>query len=133
MPDTSQNPANGVASFFTEIIEQQELSSRARVLAGFASELIPDSAVSVYTLASVGDERHWVPRAIIGEATIHEQAIASDSGLLGDLFESDGDPITISAPQLGKLVNRMRSSHDCEPWTFGVGALMKNLAQRKLL
>ena len=43
------------------------------------------------------------------------------------------DIVTIAAPQLGKLVNRMRSSHDCEPWTFGVGALMKNLAQRKLL
>jgi fumarylacetoacetate (FAA) hydrolase family protein len=43
------------------------------------------------------------------------------------------DIVTVSAPQLGKLVNRMRSSHDCEPWTFGVGALMRNLAQRKLL
>jgi fumarylacetoacetate (FAA) hydrolase family protein len=43
------------------------------------------------------------------------------------------DIVTIAAPQLGTLVNRMRSSHDCEPWTFGVGALMKNLAQRKLL
>ena len=43
------------------------------------------------------------------------------------------DIVTISAPQLGQLVNRMRSSHDCEPWSFGVGALMKNLAQRKLL
>jgi fumarylacetoacetate (FAA) hydrolase family protein len=42
------------------------------------------------------------------------------------------DIVTISAPRLGKLVNRMRSSHDCEPWTFGVSALMKNLAQRKL-
>ena len=43
------------------------------------------------------------------------------------------DIVTIAAPQLGKLVNRMRSSHDCEPWTFGVNALMKNLAQRKLI
>ena len=43
------------------------------------------------------------------------------------------DIVTISAPQLGKLVNRMRTSDECEPWTFGVGALMKNLAQRKLL
>ena len=43
------------------------------------------------------------------------------------------DIVTISAPQLGRLVNRMRSSHDCEPWTFGLSALMKNLAQRKLL
>jgi fumarylacetoacetate (FAA) hydrolase family protein len=43
------------------------------------------------------------------------------------------DIVTISAPELGKLVNRMRGSDDCEPWTFGIGALMKNLAQRKLL
>ncbi|WP_316397725.1 fumarylacetoacetate hydrolase family protein [Bradyrhizobium sp. 33ap4] len=43
------------------------------------------------------------------------------------------DIVTIAAPQLGKLVNRMRNSDECEPWTFGVGALMKNLAQRKVL
>jgi fumarylacetoacetate (FAA) hydrolase family protein len=44
-----------------------------------------------------------------------------------------GDIVTIAAPQLGRLVNRMRASDECEPWTFGVGALMKNLAQRGLL
>jgi fumarylacetoacetate (FAA) hydrolase family protein len=43
------------------------------------------------------------------------------------------DIVTIAAPQLGKLVNRMRGSDECERWTFGVGALMKNLALRKLL
>ena len=43
------------------------------------------------------------------------------------------DIVTIAAPQLGKLVNRMRNSDECEPWTFGVGALMRNLAQRKVL
>ncbi|NWG25978.1 MAG: fumarylacetoacetate hydrolase family protein, partial [Pseudorhodoplanes sp.] len=44
-----------------------------------------------------------------------------------------GDIVTIAAPSLGSLVNRMRSSEDCEPWTFGPGALMRNLAARKLL
>ena len=43
------------------------------------------------------------------------------------------DVVTIAAPQLGKLVNRMRASDNCEPWTFGIGALMRNLAQRKML
>ena len=43
------------------------------------------------------------------------------------------DIVTIAAPQLGRLVNRMRSSGECEPWTFGVGALMKSLAQRKVV
>ena len=44
-----------------------------------------------------------------------------------------GDIVTIAAPRLGSLVNRMRSSEDCAPWTFGTGALMRNLAQRGLL
>jgi fumarylacetoacetate (FAA) hydrolase family protein len=43
------------------------------------------------------------------------------------------DIVTIAAPQLGRLVNRMRSSGECEPWTFGVSALMKSLASRKVL
>jgi fumarylacetoacetate (FAA) hydrolase family protein len=44
-----------------------------------------------------------------------------------------GDIVTIAAPELGRLVNRMRHSPDCEPWTFGTGALMRNLAKRGLL
>jgi fumarylacetoacetate (FAA) hydrolase family protein len=45
----------------------------------------------------------------------------------------EGDVVTIAAPELGRLVNCMRCSDDCEPWTFGAGALMKNLARRGLL
>ncbi len=43
------------------------------------------------------------------------------------------DLVTISAPQLGRLVNRMRGSDECEPWRFGVGALMRSLARRKVI
>jgi fumarylacetoacetate (FAA) hydrolase family protein len=42
------------------------------------------------------------------------------------------DIVTIAAPQLGSLVNRMRYSHECEPWTFGTAHLMRNLAKRGL-
>jgi len=44
-----------------------------------------------------------------------------------------GDIVTIAAPELGRLVNRMRHTHDCEPWRFGTGHLMRNLARRGLL
>lgn len=44
-----------------------------------------------------------------------------------------GDIVSIAAPQLGRLVNRMMPTDRCEPWTFGVGALMRNLAVRGLL
>lgn len=44
-----------------------------------------------------------------------------------------GDIVTIAAPQLGSLVNRMRHTHECPPWTFGASHLMRNLARRGLL
>ena len=44
-----------------------------------------------------------------------------------------GDIVTIAAPKLGRLVNRMRPTDQCEAWTFGAGALMRNLAARGLL
>jgi fumarylacetoacetate (FAA) hydrolase family protein len=44
-----------------------------------------------------------------------------------------GDIVTISAPGLGRLVNRMMPTDRCEPWNFGVSALMRNLARRGLL
>ncbi len=44
-----------------------------------------------------------------------------------------GDIVTIAAPRLGRLVNRMMPTDRCEPWVFGTGALMRNLARRGLL
>ncbi|MCG5476119.1 MAG: fumarylacetoacetate hydrolase family protein [Sinorhizobium fredii] len=44
-----------------------------------------------------------------------------------------GDVVTISSPALGSLVNTVRLSTDCPPWTFGIAALMRNLAKRELL
>ncbi|MFC4171054.1 fumarylacetoacetate hydrolase family protein [Microvirga sp. GCM10011540] len=44
-----------------------------------------------------------------------------------------GDIVTIAAPKLGALVNRVRPSSDCEPWTFGLSAFMANLAGRGLI
>ena len=44
-----------------------------------------------------------------------------------------GDIVTIAAPALGRLVNRMAPTDACEPWAFGPGALMRNLARRGVL
>ncbi|MEJ8825395.1 fumarylacetoacetate hydrolase family protein [Variovorax humicola] len=44
-----------------------------------------------------------------------------------------GDRVIISAPELGALVNRVTHSQDAARWTFGIGALMRNLAGRGLL
>ena len=44
-----------------------------------------------------------------------------------------GDVVTISSPALGSLVNTVRLSTVCPPWTFGTAVLMRNLAKRGLL
>ncbi len=41
-----------------------------------------------------------------------------------------GDVVTVSAPQLGTLVNRVNTSDKVAPRTYGIGALMRDLARR---
>ncbi|MCR9087446.1 MAG: fumarylacetoacetate hydrolase family protein [Rhodobacteraceae bacterium] len=44
-----------------------------------------------------------------------------------------GDRVTIAEAELGALVNTVRLSTECPEWTFGTGALMRNLAERGFL
>ena len=44
-----------------------------------------------------------------------------------------GDTVTVSNERLGALTNRVRLSTECEPWTFGIADLMRNLAKRGVL
>ena len=44
-----------------------------------------------------------------------------------------GNVVTVSTPQLGSLVNRVTTSDQAAPWTFGLAALMQSLARRGLL
>jgi fumarylacetoacetate (FAA) hydrolase family protein len=44
-----------------------------------------------------------------------------------------GDEVRISCPELGTLANVVRHSDEIDPWSFGAGALMRNLAGRGLL
>lgn len=51
----------------------------------------------------------------------------------GGFTHKYGDIVTIAAPELGALVNRMKRTDACEPWTFGTSHLMRSLAKRGLL
>ena len=51
----------------------------------------------------------------------------------GGFTHKVGDVVRISTPKLGALVNRVNHSEKVKPWTFGVGALIQNLAARRLL
>jgi fumarylacetoacetate (FAA) hydrolase family protein len=43
-----------------------------------------------------------------------------------------GDVVSISTPCLGCLVNRVNTSDQVPPWTYGVTALMHDLLNRDL-
>jgi fumarylacetoacetate (FAA) hydrolase family protein len=80
----------------------------------------------------VGPEHQYPDGAVLFLGTMF--APVEDRGARGQGFtHKRDDVVTIAAPQLGRLVNRMRLSGECEPWTFGAAALMRNLAARGLL
>jgi fumarylacetoacetate (FAA) hydrolase family protein len=61
-------------------------------------------------------------------------APTDDRDVAGEGFTHKvGDRVSIAASDLGVLVNDVRLSRECPPWTFGVSALMRNLAGRGLL
>jgi fumarylacetoacetate (FAA) hydrolase family protein len=51
----------------------------------------------------------------------------------GGFTHKYGDIVTIAAPELGSLVNRMKRTDECAPWAYGASHLMRYLAGRGLL
>ena len=61
-------------------------------------------------------------------------APVEDRGAKGQGFTHKiGDVVTIANAELGALVNTVRLSTECPEWTFGMAAMMRNLAKRGLL
>lgn len=87
MPNPEQESVLDLSELSTKLLGEQEAVPRARIFATFVASLLGESAVSVYTLAGDGETSYWVPKATVGEATLPEQAIPVDSGLLGTLHE----------------------------------------------
>ena len=57
-----------------------------------------------------------------------------DRGAPGSGFTHKvGDVVSIASPDLGALINEVVHCDQAEPWTFGTGALMANLARRGVL
>lgn len=80
----------------------------------------------------IGPHHQYPDGAVLMLGTLF--APIDDRGAPGKGFTHKlGDVVTIRSRELGALVNVVRHSEDCEPWTFGVGALMANLAQRGLV
>jgi len=92
LPSQEQESTLDLTVLSSQLLAEPEVLQRARLLVRFVAGLVPEAAVSLYTLAEDANSTYWIPKATVGGATIHEQAIHSGCGLLGDLLV-DAAPI----------------------------------------
>jgi fumarylacetoacetate (FAA) hydrolase family protein len=125
------------AQFTLDDIRQTTVSLRVEGVDGFrmegASSIAKISRDPADLVAQMVNEHHRYPDgAVLFLGTMF--APVEDRDAPGQGFtHKRGDIVTIAAPKLGRLVNRMMPTDQCEAWSFGVGALMRNLARRGLL
>jgi len=82
--------------------------------------------------ATIGDDHQYPDGAVLYLGTMF--APVDDRDTPGQGFTHKvGDIVTIASPKLGRLQNAIVHSSAAEPWTFGIAALMRNLAKRKLI
>ena len=125
------------AQFTLDDIRRTTVSLRVEGTDGFklegASSIAMISRDPADLAAQMVNEHHRYPDgAVLFLRTMF--APVEDRDAAGQGFtHKTGDIVTIAAPKLGRLVNRMMPTDQCEAWRFGVGALMRNLAGRGLL
>jgi fumarylacetoacetate (FAA) hydrolase family protein len=125
------------ASFSLDDVRAAEVSLSVRGEDGFAMEgsssmrrISRDPADLV--AAMMGQHHQYPDGAALYLGTMF--APVKDRGAPGKGFTHiPGDTVTVATPKLGALVNRVRLTDQCAPWTFGIAALMKNLSARGLL
>ncbi len=124
-------------SFTLDDVRRMEVSLRVEGEDGFVLEGHSNMAMIArdpVELAGqlLGPHHQYPDGAVLYCGTMF--APIKDRGEKGQGFTHKiGDIVTIRSDMLGSLVNRIRYSQDCAPWTFGAGALMRNLAHRGLL
>ncbi len=125
------------ARFTLDDIRQTTVSLSVEGTDGFrldgASSIAQISRDPVDLVGQMVNEHHRYPDgAVLFLGTMFAPVEDRDAPGKGFTHKS-GDVVTIAAPKLGRLVNRMMPTDRCEAWSYGVGALMRNLAGRGLL
>lgn len=124
-------------SFTLDTVRQAELSMRVEGADGF----VLDGASSMTKISrdpadlvsqTIGRHHQYPDGFFLFLGTMF--APIKDRDARGQGFTHHmGDVVTISEQSLGFLKNTVRLSTECPEWTFGTGALMRNLSGRGLI
>jgi fumarylacetoacetate (FAA) hydrolase family protein len=125
------------ASFSLDTVRKMDVHLQVQGPDGFKltgkssmSEIARDPADLVGEM--IGKTHQYADGAVLYLGTMF--APTEDRGAPGMGFtHKEGDVVTIRAPELGALTNRMVHADKARPWTFGAGQLMRNLAKRGLI
>ena len=101
MAGQEQESILNVACLSANLLAVQEVAPRALTFAQFVAELLTQPAVTVYTLGSDGKASYWIPKATVGDAKVHDQAIPKNAGFLGVLAANQA-PILRTPEQLAR-------------------------------
>jgi fumarylacetoacetate (FAA) hydrolase family protein len=82
--------------------------------------------------STIGPDHGYPDGVVLYLGTMFAPVADRDAPGMG-FTHHEGDLVTIASPRLGSLANTVVPSARAEPWTFGTGALMRNLASRGLI
>lgn len=82
--------------------------------------------------STIGPDHGYPDGVVLYLGTMFAPVVDRDTPGMG-FTHHEGDVVTVSSPRLGTLANTVVPSSLAEPWTFGTGALMRNLASRGLI
>jgi fumarylacetoacetate (FAA) hydrolase family protein len=124
-------------TFTLDTVRQTTVTLRVEGTDGFVldgassmAEIARDPAALVGEL--IGKTHQYPDGAVLYLGTMF--APTQDRGAPGMGFtHHEGDVVSISAPELGRLTNVMTTADKAPAWRFGTAALMRNLAGRGLL
>ena len=102
-----------------ELSDHSDMSQISRQPADLAGQLLNDT--------------HQYPDgAVLYLGTMFAPTQDRDGAGMGFTHKA-GDVVSVFSAGLGRLVNRVQPCDEVAPWTFGTGALMRNLAARGVL
>lgn len=125
------------ASFSLDDVRNMDVTLRVSgqdgfVLEGFSSIRMISRDPEDLVRQTIGSDHQYPDGFVLFLGTMFAPTKDRDAKDQGFTHKT-GDIVTIASAKLGKLTNRMRTSNECEPWTFGINALINNLARRGLL
>lgn len=91
--------AMDIAALSARLLELRELVPRARLAAQAIADLLPGSAVNIYTIGEQNAGQVWIPQASVGDVSVTEAAVPLEQGALGTLAES-AEAVALSGKQL---------------------------------